>query len=260
MIELQADCSRCVGLCCVALTLSKSADFAIDKPAGEPCPNLESDFRCRIHAELREQGFAGCVAYDCFGAGQHVVQGTFGGNDWRDKPRILEVFGVMRQLHELMWLLTQALALPPARQLHAQLQQTLEETTRLTDGSAEALLKVDVAAYRERVNGMLRRASELARQHPVGKDYAGADLVGAKLSGADLRGASLRGALLIGANLRGANLRLADVTGADFRDADIRGADLSTTLFLTQQQVLAARGDHRTKLPATLNRPFNWNA
>ena len=100
------------------------------------------------------------------------------------------------------------------------------------------------------------RASELARAGVTGRNYAGADLVGAKLT--NLRGANLRGALLIGANLRGADLKLADVTGADLRDADVRGADLSTTLFLSPQQLRAANGDARTQLPSSLKRPSHW--
>ena len=60
---------RCAGLCCVAPAFAASADFAIDKPAGRPCPNLRDDFRCGIHAELRERGFPGCEVFDCFGAG-----------------------------------------------------------------------------------------------------------------------------------------------------------------------------------------------
>lgn len=255
LLELQADCSRCVGLCCVALALSKSADFAIDKPPGEPCPNLQSDFRCGIHAELRERGFRGCAVYDCFGAGQHVVQGTFGG---RSDPRMLDVFGVMRQLHELLWLLREALAMPTSRPLQAQLQRAFDDTRRLTESPPDAVLKVDVAACRERTNAVLRRASELARATVPGKDYAGADLVGARLR--DLHGANLRGAVLIGANLQSADMRLADVTGADFRDADLRGADLSTTLFLSQQQLAAARGDGHTRLPTALSPPFHWPA
>jgi uncharacterized membrane protein len=67
---LRGDCERCVGLCCVASPFAASADFAIDKPAGAVCPNLEADFRCGIHARLRAEGFPGCTAYDCFGAGQ----------------------------------------------------------------------------------------------------------------------------------------------------------------------------------------------
>ena len=57
--------------------------------------------------------------YDCFGAGQQVSQVTFGGRDWRQTPhaakQMFEVFPVMRQLHELLWYLTAALAMPPAR-------------------------------------------------------------------------------------------------------------------------------------------------
>ena len=40
VVELRADCSRCVGLCCVAPAFARSADFAVDKPAGTPCTNL----------------------------------------------------------------------------------------------------------------------------------------------------------------------------------------------------------------------------
>ena len=72
--DLRADCGRCAGLCCVAPAFVASADFAIDKPAGRPCPKLSSDFSCSIHDSLREHGFPGCAVFDCFGAGQQVVQ------------------------------------------------------------------------------------------------------------------------------------------------------------------------------------------
>jgi hypothetical protein len=108
-LDLKADCARCAGLCCVALPFAKSADFAIDKDAGEPCRNLLADFRCGIHAGLRRHGFAGCTVFDCFGAGQKVSQQTFAGRDWRRDPdlarRMFEVFPVMRRLHELLWYL-----------------------------------------------------------------------------------------------------------------------------------------------------------
>ena len=85
-LSLRADCERCFGLCCVAPAFSASADFAIDKDAGQACPHLQSDFRCGIHAHLRQRGFPGCTAYDCFGAGQKVAQVTFAGRDWREAP------------------------------------------------------------------------------------------------------------------------------------------------------------------------------
>ena len=87
-LELRADCERCAALCCVAPAFSASADFAIDKAAGQPCPNLRADFRCSIHDRLRPSGFGGCAAFDCLGAGQQVVGGTFGGRDWRSEPAL----------------------------------------------------------------------------------------------------------------------------------------------------------------------------
>ena len=269
--DLRADCSRCFALCCVAPAFAASADFAIDKPAGQPCPNLRADFRCGIHRELRPRGFPGCTVYDCFGAGQQVAQVTFGGRDWRQNPatapRMFDVFAVMRQLHELLWYLTEARTLTqPARPLHDQLTAALDETGRLTQLSPGEILAVDIAAHRDRVNALLRRASELARADvsaaPGSRRRAverrAPDLVGAGLRGADLRGASLRGAYLIGADLRGADLRGADVIGADFRGTDIRGADLRGALFLIQAQLDAAKGDTGTRLPPELARPKHW--
>jgi len=70
---------------------SASADFAIDKDAGQPCPNLRPDFRCSIHDRLRQQGLPGCAVYDCFGAGQQVAQVTFGGRDCHRRSRVRRI-------------------------------------------------------------------------------------------------------------------------------------------------------------------------
>ncbi|HET8682380.1 MAG TPA: pentapeptide repeat-containing protein [Micromonosporaceae bacterium] len=272
--RLRADCARCFGLCCVAPAFSASAEFAIDKPAGRACPNLRPDFRCGIHDRLRQRGFAGCAGYDCFGAGQHVAQVTFGGQDWRRTPgaarQMFEVFAVVRQLHELLWHLAEAMTLPAARPLRPALRRALDETDRLRHRPPETIVQLDVAAHRHGVTALLRRSSELARATVPGRraghsgaDLAGAELVradlaGAGLHGADLRGASLRGAYLIGAGLRGADLRVADLAGADLRGADLRRADLRGCLFLTQSQLDTAAGDSRTRLPASLARPAHW--
>jgi uncharacterized protein YjbI with pentapeptide repeats len=258
--SLRGDCERCFGLCCVAPAFSASADFAIDKAAGQACPNLQSDFRCGIHKNLRQQGFPGCAVYDCFGAGQKVAQVTFGGQDWRRAPRtakrMFEVFTVMRQLHELLWYPTEALTLQPARPLHGELSVALDDTERLTQRSADAVVELDVAAHRRDVNALLQRTSELVRSEARRRKI---DRRGADLRGADLRGANLRGAYLIGADLRGADLRVADLIGADFRAADLRNADLSDSIFLTQSQLDAAKGDADTKLPPSLTRPAHWS-
>jgi uncharacterized protein YjbI with pentapeptide repeats len=264
--DLRADCARCFGLCCVAPAFSASADFAIDKAAGQPCPHLDPGFGCGIHRELRSRGFPGCAVYDCFGAGQKVAQVTFAGQDWRQAPhtarQMFAAFTVMRQLHELLWYLAEALALPAARPLHGELRRALEQTECLSGSRAGALVALDVAGHRQRVNTLLVRASELARSGlgPPGSraDHRGADLAGADLRGASLRGASLRGTRLVGADLAGADLAGADLTGADLRAADLSGAGLAGAIFLTQSQLDAARGDAGTGLPASLVRPAHW--
>ena len=215
---------------------------------------------------LRRQGFPGCAAYDCFGAGQRVSQVIFAGRDWRQNPQaaaqMFAVFAIMRQLHELLWYLSEALSSRRARPLHSELKLAIEATERMTRGRAEALLELDLRAHRSDVQALLRRASEFMRAGVSGRkaDHAGADLMGARLNGARLRGASLRGAYLIGADLRGADLRSADLAGADFRDADLRGADLTGSIFLVQSQLDAAKGDTSTRLPPSLTRPAHWPA
>jgi hypothetical protein len=264
-LALTADCSRCFALCCVVPAFARSADFAIDKPARHACPNLAGDFGCTVHSELRPLGFAGCTTYDCFGAGQQVAQVTFGGHDWRESPTIaasmFDVFPVMRALHELLWYLTEAVALCTERSLRDEVSAVLGDISQLTHSTPDQLVALDVDAIRGGANRLLSRVSELARGFVVGRraDHRGADLVGARMRAADLRGANLRGAYLIGADLRSADLRLADVTGADVRTTDLRGADLSTTIFLLQSQLDSARGDLTTRLPADRVRPAHWS-
>jgi uncharacterized protein YjbI with pentapeptide repeats len=262
--SLRPDCETCVGLCCVAPAFSASADFAIDKPAGQPCPNLRSDFRCGIHTTLREAGFPGCVAYDCFGAGQRVSRELFAGADWRADAAIAESmfasFAVVRQLHELLWYLGEALDLRATRPLHAELRTARDRTDALAGGSVGAPRVPDIAGHRQEVNALLRQASAFARAPSPGPslDRRGADLIGADLRTVDLRGADLRGAYLVGADLRGADLALADLTGADVRGANLAGADLATALFVVQSQLESARGDRSTALPGGLCRPSHW--
>ena len=156
--------------------------------------------------------------------------------------------------------ITEALDLTPARPVHKDLRRVLTRIEALTRGSAESLLELDMAALRGDVNALLLRASELVRAKLPGqkKNHRGADLVGARLAGADLRGANLRGAMLIAADLTRADLHMADLIGADFRGADLRGADLIGSIFFTQAQVNAAKGDAATKLPPALSRPAHW--
>jgi uncharacterized protein YjbI with pentapeptide repeats len=262
--RLQADCASCFGLCCVALPFTASADFAIDKDAGQPCLHLRTDFRCGIHALLRDRGFPGCATFDCFGAGQQVSQVTFAGRDWREAPhtatQMFAIFPIMRQLHELLWYLTEALRMPPARPIYQELRHALIRVDRLTRSSPAALVDIDMAALRASVDPLLQETSELVRATIPGqkRNHRGADLVGANLKGADLQGADLGGTYLIAANLQDADLRLADLRGADFRNADLSGADLTGAVFLTQSQIDSAKGSAATRLTGTQTHPAHW--
>lgn len=270
---LQADCEKCFGLCCVALYFSASEGFPVDKEAGQPCLNLQSDFRCNVHKNLWKMGLRGCTAFDCFGSGQKVAQLTFRGQNWRQVPgfakQMFEVFLIVRQLHELLWYLIEALTLQPARPIHGVLSSTLEETESLTHLGPDALMKLDVPLHRAKVNTLLLQTSELVRAEArsgqsaySGRQKAlgrGADLIGADLRRINLRGENLGGAYLIAADLRGVDLTGTDLIGADFRDTDIRGADLAKSIFLTQAQINVAKGDASTKLPLSLTRPTHWS-
>jgi hypothetical protein len=250
--DLRADCSRCAGLCCVVPAFAQSSDFAIDKPSGVACPNLAApgagDFRCSIHADLRERGFRGCTVYDCFGAGQRVVQDHFGGRDWVGSPEerasMFAAFEVVERLHELLWYLTEILERPEASPLRSELQGLRDAV----DGAAAEPAGVDVVRFQARADVLLGEASALVRR-PAGPDLRGHDLAGVDLMDRDLVAANLRGAVLIGADLRDADLGDADLLGADVRAADVRGADLSQALFLTRLQVAAMRTDETTLVP-----------
>lgn len=270
--NLRVDCEKCFGLCCVALYFSASEGFPVDKVAGNPCLNLQSNFGCSVHKNLRKQGLKGCTAYDCFGAGQKVAQVTYGGHHWRQFPKsskqMFDVFLIMRQLHEMLWYLTESISLQPARPIQTELSSMRSETERLTSLSADSLIKLDVASHQDAVNALLLHTSELVRAKFCGKQKTpskrnktstrGLDFFGADIRRTNLRGANLRGACLIAADIRGADLSGADLIGADLRDANICGTNLMYSIFLTQSQINTANGDSNTKLPLSLVRPKYW--
>jgi len=266
--DLKPDCKKCFGLCCIALYFSAAEGFPQDKAAGKPCINLKEDFRCKVHESLNKKGLKGCTSYECLGSGQKVSKVTYGGHSWREKPEsaseMFEVFIIMRQLHEMLWYLTEAFSL----QADKDIKGKIDEIEKLTHLSAEAIIKLDLVTIRMGVNKLLFKISEFMRKKAAynqknslkgKKNIAGGlNLMGADLRRKNLRGANLSSSYLIAANLRGADLSFADLIGADMRDADIRGANLSKSIYLTQAQVNSARGDNDTKLPKSLVKPTHW--
>jgi Pentapeptide repeats (8 copies) len=252
--SLVADCGSCFGLCCVLLPFAASSEFGMDKPGGTPCPNLAGDDRCRIHATLRDDGWSGCSTFDCFGAGQQVSQVTYGGVSWREQGNLGEmaaVLSVMRLLHEMLTHLTEV----DRRSPEPAAADLAAEIVRMTGAAPHELLDIDLDYLHDRVGAVLESASARLRSGP---SYRSRDLAGRDLREVALRDADLRGALLIAADLCDQDLGRADLLGADLRDTDVRGADLGATLFLSQSQVNAARGDGGTRIPEGLTRPSFW--
>ena len=92
----------------MAPAFDEGPQFAIDKPAGLPCPHLGPDHLCTIHAQLTDKGFPGCATYDCLGAGQLVTQHLFKGKSWRDHPDLarpmIDAFRAMRDIQDMLQL------------------------------------------------------------------------------------------------------------------------------------------------------------
>jgi uncharacterized protein YjbI with pentapeptide repeats len=271
--DLKPDCENCFGLCCTALNLLASSDFPISKPAGQPCINLQTDYRCQIHGRLRDEGFKGCTVFDCLGSGQAVSQVTFQGLSWRENPEIREkmfqVFPVMEQVYEMIAYVTEILTYDISDdELTCKLIQKLEELQTLTESDADQLLSLDLVMLRTSISGLLITAGDTVRKQTIDRlkgqkrnfDHARVDWMGKDLQGQDLRATDFRGAFLIAANLRSTDLRAVNFIGADLRDADFSGANLSTAMFLTQMQINSAKGDMQTLLPDYIQRPAHWTS
>lgn len=270
--ELKIDCEKCFGFCCIALYFSKTDGFPEDKESGKPCINLQSDFKCKVHRDLRKKGLKGCTAYDCFGAGQKVAQITYEGHDWRESPeysnKMYDVFIVMRQLHEILWYLAEAYRLQKDEKIKEEISKMIDETESITKLDRDSIIKVDLPGHRFRVNKLLLNTSKGIR-NKLNKNSKNRlrnrkmisgrlNLIGSDLKKVNLVGEDLSGALLIASDLSGVNLSGTDFIGADLRDADLRGANLRESIFITQAQINSAKGDISTVLPTSIVRPSHW--
>ena len=143
--HLKADCSACAALCCVIPPFDAVQGFGFDKPAQQPCQHLCADHRCGIHAELIDRGFAGCVAFDCLGAGQRLTAaatGRFGSADWRSRPDVARwlfaAYPRVREVQEWLARLTLAATVTGSAELQALATELEAEAPRWADwGGAE---------------------------------------------------------------------------------------------------------------------------
>lgn len=147
-LELESDCERCNGLCCVAAEFEESEKFAFSKLAGVACHNLALDGRCKIYGLLPGRGLSGCVEYTCFGAGQNLVQNHFPGRHWCDGADIAEkmfaTFYVLKELHELMWVLHRLMELNPRSRLDRKIKKRIAKLEGLARGTPASIRGLDV--------------------------------------------------------------------------------------------------------------------
>lgn len=259
--RLKIDCEKCSGLCCVALYCMKTDGFPTNKEAGTPCKYLRSDFHCEIHSKLASKNMRGCLAYDCFGAGQKVTQNCYTDVDWKSNPNIadeiFQVFHTMLQLHQMEWYLLEALSLISDEYLKSEIETLISENELMTSQSSDEILHLDIEKYRLDVNKILKQVSSILVvnfDENKGKDYVGRDFKHTNLNGRDFSMA-----LLIAANFEGCSLQGTNFLGADMRGANIKNTDLSASFFLTQMQINSAKGNANTKLPLKLAHPVSWN-
>lgn len=259
--KLKIDCEKCSGLCCVALYCTKTDGFPADKEAGKPCKQLMPDFRCAIHSKLANKNMRGCLAYDCFGAGQKTTQIYYQYGTWNTNPQqaneIFEIFITIVQLHQMLWYLIEAFTLTSDEHLKLVIDTLIFENEQMSRQSPEIISQLDIEKYRLEVNQVLKQITSMISVKASDKirstDYFGRDFKKANLDGRDFSMS-----MMIAANLEGCSLRQTNFLGADMRDANLKNTDLSESIFLTQMQINATKGNSKTKIPINLSRPASW--
>lgn len=160
--HLKADCSACAALCCVIPPFDAVQGFGFDKLAETPCHHLCADDRCGIHADLIERGFAGCVAFDCLGAGQRLTAfalARFGSVDWRNRPEVAQwlfaAYPRVREVQEWLARLSLAASVTGLAGLQALADELAAEAPRWPDWSV-----AEQGAWQARVQAALAPLAE----------------------------------------------------------------------------------------------------
>lgn len=260
--NLKIDCKKCSGLCCVALYCTKTDGFPANKEAGIPCKHLDSDFSCKIHSRLADNNYKGCLAYDCFGAGQRTTQLYLSDGTWEtnseQKDKLFQVFIIVYQLHQMLWYLVEAFTLTSDELLKSTIDLLISENEQMLQQPMDHIAMLDLSEYRSNVNIVLKQISTDISANDTSSQIHGLNYLGKNFKKANLDRKNFSMSLMIAANLSGCSLKNTNFLGADLRDANIRNADLSKSIFLTQMQINSAIGNSNTKIPIYLTRPATW--
>jgi hypothetical protein len=164
---LRADCSRCAGLCCVVPAFRAIQGFGFDKPPHAACRHLTNESRCAIHDERIARGFVACAGFNCYGAGQRVVEALAIAMDWRESPDsaalVFSAYASYLVLHRLMAMLTVAATASPP-QSRAQLRLRRMELNRLCRTDEATRGRLDLAAIERETLTLIRNVRAMARE------------------------------------------------------------------------------------------------
>ncbi|MBE5975558.1 pentapeptide repeat-containing protein [Lacrimispora xylanisolvens] len=261
-LKLKIDCKNCSGLCCVSLYCTKTDGFPANKEAGIPCTYLDSDYGCNIHSKLSEKNYKGCIAYDCFGAGQRATQLCLKNGTWKTNPKhadmIFETFMIVFQLHQMLWYLVEAFQLTSDNKLKSTIDELIQENEQIAEMLPENCSKTDLSAYRLKVNTVLKQISTAISISTSTSRHSDMMYLGKNFKKANLDGIDFSMSLMIASNFTGCSLKKTNFLGADIRDANVKDTDLSECIFLTQMQINSAIGNKNTRLPDKLCRPAAW--
>jgi len=260
--NLKIDCKKCSGLCCVALYCTKTDGFPANKEAGTPCKHLNSDFSCKIHSRLADNNYKGCLAYDCFGAGQRTTQLYLPDGTWEtnseQKDKLFQVFMIVYQLHQMLWYLVEAFTLTSNELLRSTIDSLISENEQMLQQPMDHIAMLGLPEYRSNVNNVLKQISTGISANDTSSQINGLNYLGKNFKKANLDRKNFSMSLMIAANFSGCSLKNTNFLGADLRDANIKNADLSKSIFLTQMQINSAIGNSNTKIPINLTRPATW--
>jgi uncharacterized protein YjbI with pentapeptide repeats len=260
--KLKIDCKKCSGLCCVALYCTKTDGFPANKEAGTPCKHLDSDFYCKIHSRLADKNYKGCLAYDCFGAGQRTTQLYLPDGTWKanseQKDKLFQIFMIVYQLHQMLWYLVEAFTLTSDELLKSAIDLLIYESGQMVQQPMDHIAMLDLSEYRLNVNNVLKQISTDISSNDTSNQFHGLNYLGRNFKKANLDKKNFSMSLMIAANLSECSLWKTNFLGADLRDANIKNADLSNSIFLTQMQINSAIGNSNTKIPINLTRPATW--
>ena len=114
------------------------------------------------------------MAYTCFGAGQRLCQRVLADVDWHNKPdaakNLFHTYFKLKDLHEVMWLLSRLAALCPDPSLKLKIEGRIAEIDAWGAESDETIRSLDVSALTERDRRWVELVKKAQERHRARKE------------------------------------------------------------------------------------------